>query len=383
MGDVGAIEEGEEVRRFRTYKVLLQPTARQARALECLLGAQSEIYNAALEERRAAWRRGVSVRLYDQFAQLSDIRQSRPEVMAFGTVVARGTLFRRVRAGEKPGYPRFRSRRRFDTASYEDPGSGWAYKEGGRRLYVQGVGHLKVKAHRRITGVPKTCHLRREGRRYFVLIQCAQVPAEPVSPTGRDVGLDLGVSTLVTCSDGTAYPNARHTGSASEELGAAQAVLASKRPGSRRRRGAVAALARVHRRIANRRRDDLHKVSRSIVNRYDTIVTEDLRITNMTRTAKGTLETPGTRVAQKAGLNKEICSAGWGTLIAMIAYKAEGAGRRLIVVDPRHTSQRCSHCGHTEAANRTTQAAVVCRRCGFRAHADHNAAINILRAGLA
>jgi putative transposase len=141
-------------------------------------------------------------------------------------------------------------------------------------------------------------------------------------------------------------------------------------------------VANQHRRVANRRRDGLHQLSRRLVNSYDLLVFEDLKIANMVRSAKGSVEEPGSRVAQKAGLNREILAASWGGLISMVAYKAEDAGRELIVVNPRDTSRRCSTCGHTEAANRPSQAVFRCRGCGFKDHADVNAARNILWLGL-
>ena len=116
---------------------------------------------------------------------------------------------------------------------------------------------------------------------------------------------------------------------------------------------------------------------------YDLIAVEALNVTNMTRSARGTLEAPGTNVAAKTGLNRSILDAGWGTLVSMLAYKAEDAGRQLVRVDPRHTSVTCSLCSHRDPANRVNQAEFRCRSCGHHTHADINAARNILRAGLA
>jgi len=140
-------------------------------------------------------------------------------------------------------------------------------------------------------------------------------------------------------------------------------------------------VARQHRKIANRRRDGLHQLSRRLVNAFDLLVFEDLAVANMVRSARGTVEAPGSMVAQKSGLNREILAASWGGLIGMVAYKAEEAGRELILVNPRHTSQRCSSCGHTEAANRPSQAIFACRACGLELHADCNAARNVLWLG--
>jgi putative transposase len=158
--------------------------------------------------------------------------------------------------------------------------------------------------------------------------------------------------------------------------------------GSVHRAKAAARLGAIHRKVANQRQDFAHQLSRSLVNHYDLIVHEDLRIPNMVRRPKprkeqdtGTFLANG--AAAKADLNRSIHDAGWGQLLRFIAYKAEDAGRELIAVDPRYTSQRCSSCGHVEAANRCSQAEFRCCSCGHQAQADVNAAQNILRAGRA
>jgi putative transposase len=258
----------------------------------------------------------------------------------------------------------------------------WKLKEPDHRLYLQGIGHVRIKLHRSLRGVPKTLHVRRQGRRWTATIQCAGVPAQALAPTNRQAGFDLGVANLAASSDGEFFENPRHLDKGREALSTAQRCLARKQGGSNRRRQAVARVAAQHRRIANRRRDGLHQLSRSLVDCYDVMVFEDLKIANMVRSARGSVEEPGSRVAQKAGLNREILAASWGALISMVAYKAEDAGRELIVVNPRDTSRRCSSCGHTEAANRPSQAVFCCRACGFEDHADVNAARNILWLGL-
>src|SRR5207245_690040 len=148
---------------------------------------------------------GSRVHTFDQFAQLKDLHEARPDFMQYGVTVARGTLtrldrafsafYRRLAAGDKPGFPRFKARWRFDCASYEGT-SGWKLKEGDRRLYLQGIGHVKLKLHRPLRGIPKTLHVRRQGSRWTATIQCADVPAQPLPPTGRQAGFDLGVVNL-------------------------------------------------------------------------------------------------------------------------------------------------------------------------------------------
>ncbi|XVQ88397.1 RNA-guided endonuclease InsQ/TnpB family protein [Microbispora siamensis] len=162
-----------------------------------------------------------------------------------------------------------------------------------------------------------------------------------------------------------------------------QQALARKKRGSKRRRKAVARVAALHAKVRRQRLDAAHKAALTLVRAYDVIVHEDLRIANMTRSASGTIEQPGRNVAAKSGLNRSILDAGWGVFLRVLAHKAESAGRELIAVDPRNISRTCSRCGHCAKDNRLTQARFRCQACGHEAHADVNAATNILRAGLA
>jgi len=200
------------VSRCRTYRFLLEPTGRQRSALGNLLGTQCELYNAALEERRGAWRwEQHSINFFDQSRELTELRAVRPEVLAYGVTVCRGTLkrldrafsafYRRCRQGQKPGYPRFKSVRRFDSVQWEDT-KGWSLNSESRRLYLQGIGHVKTRLHRPLRGTPKAITVRREGRRWWVSIRCVDVPATPLPETGREVGIDLGVRWAVATSDG-------------------------------------------------------------------------------------------------------------------------------------------------------------------------------------
>jgi putative transposase len=197
------------------------------------------------------------------------------------------------------------------------------------------------------------------------------------------VGIDMGVASLATTSDGARVANLRHLAASADRLAEAQRVLARKKRGSKRRRKAVARVAAIYAKVRRQRLDGAHKAALALVRDYDVIAHEDLRIANMTRSASGTLEQPGVNVAQKSGLNRSILDAGWGVFLTILSHKAESAGRELIAVNPRNTSRTCSRCGHCAAENRVTQAEFRCTACGHAAHADVNAAINILRAGLA
>jgi putative transposase len=235
--------------------------------------------------------------------------------------------------------------------------------------------------------VPKTITVRREGRRWFVTVFCVGMPAQPLPETGRVAGIDLGIASLAVASDGTAVPNHRPGRRAAGRLRTARRDYATKRRGSLRRRRAARRIGALHRKAARQRLDHLHKASRALVGRFDLIVHEDLRIADMTRRPKPRPDGEGgyapNRGAQKSGLNRSILDAGWGTLLRLIAYKAEDAGRQVIAVDPRYTSQTCSACGHVDGANRVSQAVFRCLGCRFTCDADLNAAINILGAGLA
>ena len=206
---------------------------------------------------------------------------------------------------------------------------------------------------------------------------------EPLQPTGRVVGVDVGVAVLAATSDGVLVANLRPRKTRAARLAAWQRDRAARCPGSVRHRRAGQAIARLRRQEAHVRKNNAHQLSRRLVNAYDLICLEDLKIKSMMRSAKGSIDSPGTNVAAKAGLNDAIADSGWAMLARFITYKAEDAGRCLILVDPRHTSTTCNACGLRDPTSRTSQALFRCQRCGTESNAGINAARNILRAGLA
>ena len=387
----------KETSRCRTYRYRLHPTVRQSRALSAQLNHQRELYNAALEERIGVWKWGKrSVSLFDQYKTLTSLIEVRPEVVASGITLCRGTLkrldesftafYRRAKIGGAPGFPRFKAARSFDSLQWEDKG-GWKIKNESSRLYLLGVGDVKANYYRPIVGTPKAITVKREGTKWWLSVRCVDVPALPLVPTGRQVGIDLGITNIVATSDGRQIPGEHFGSKTRHKLAVAQRRLATKQRGSARRRRQVEVVAQLHRKVANQRKNTAHQLSREIVNAYDFIVLEKLTITNMVRApkAKPDPNDPGAYLpngaAAKAALNRSIHDAGWGTLTSLLSYKAESAGRVVVTVDPRYTSQRCAECGHTEAANRVSQAVFRCCSCGHGDHADVNAARNILRAG--
>ncbi|MCO5968575.1 transposase [Actinoallomurus sp. WRP6H-15] len=384
----------------RSFKFLLRPTARQAGSLAACLEDHRQLYNAALEHRRTAYRKAaITIRYGDQSADLKHIRADDPEGQgrwSFSSQQATlrrldkafAAFFARVKAGCTPGFPRFKGPGWFHTVEWPKDGDGCRWNSQPEHhsatfVRLQGIGHVRVHQHRPVRGQVKTISVRREGFRWYVVLSCDDVPAQPLPTRGAVVGLDMGVASLVTTSDGEQLSNPRHLKTSATKIAAAQQALARKKRGSKRRRKAVARVAALHAKVRRQRVDGAHKAALTLVRAYDVIVHEDLRIANMTRSASGTLEAPGRNVAQKSGLNKSILDAGWGVFLTVLAHKAESAGRELIAVNPAKTSRTCSRCGHCAAGNRVTQTAFRCMSCGYTAHADVNAAINILRAGLA
>jgi putative transposase len=384
----------------RAYKFRLRPTARQHVALGHCLASHRELHNAALQERRDAWRLSRTRISYGgQSAQLKQIREIRPDVAAWSFSSQQATLrrlnrafagfFRRVKAGQAPGYPRFKSAHRWDSVEWPKDGDGCRWQPDARRVYLQGIGHVKVTVHRQVQGRVKTIQVHREGHRWMLILSCDEVPTRPLQPSQAAVGLDVGIASFATTSDGQCVPNPGYGRVASARLATAHQVLARKRQGSNNRRRARATLAARHRRIANQRRNFHHHTARALVGRYDLLVVEDLKIRNMVRRPppRPDPDQPGrflpNQAAAKTGLHRSIHDAGWAQFVSILRAKAEEAGRVVIDVDPRHTSDRCEACGHTAKENRASQAVFACRGCGHTLNADEHAARNILRAGLA
>jgi putative transposase len=382
----------------------LRPTARQHVALTACVDAHRELYNAALQERRDGCSHASKTRISygDQSAQLTEMRAVRPDQAVWSFSSQQTTLrrlnkafagfFRRVKtakAGVKPGYPRFKGKARFDSVEWPKDGDGARWLPEQRRVYLQGIGQVKVGLHRQVAGRVKTIQIKRQGRRWMLVLSCDDVPTKPLPVTGRQAGIDVGIVNFATTSDGERIDNPRWARASAARLAAAQQRLQRARRGGKNRAAKRETVAARYRKITNQRKDFHHKQARELAGRYDLIVVEDLTIANMLRRAKPVADpaNPGNYLPNgaraKSGLNRSISDAGWGQFVSILRAKAEEAGRAWIEVDPRHTSDRCEACGHVARANRVTQAEFSCQRCGHTASADEHAARNILRAGLA
>jgi putative transposase len=395
---------------IRAYRFLLRPTLRQAQALGEMLRDHCSLYNAALQERREAYRHvsKTTVRYGDQSAQLKEIRDFDPERQgrwSFSSQQATlrrldkafQAFFRRVKGGQKPGFPRFRGVNWFDTVEFPKNGDGcrWDSTPHDRvtRVRLQGVGHLRVHQHRCVKGRVKTVSVKREGRQWYVVLACDNVPAEPLLATGAVTGIDMGVTHFLTTSEGAHVENPRHGKRNADALTQAQRALKAFPRRKRENRTAkhrqtVDKVAKLLRKVRRQRLDHAHKTALALVRDYDQIAHERLNIANMVRAPrpKPDPEQPGAFLpngaACKAGLNRSILDAGWGVFLGILAQKAESAARVLIPVDPRNTSRTCPKCGHVDGENRDGEK-FQCTACDHRDHADRVGAWNVaLRAGL-
>lgn len=361
---------------IRAYKFLMRPTVRQDQALSEMLADHCSLYNGALQERRDAYRHvsKTSVAYGMQSAQLKDIRAFDPERQgrwSFSSQQATlrrldkafAAFFRRTKAGETPGYPRFRGVNWFDTVDFPKNGDGCRWDSTPHdpvtRVRFQGVGHVKVNQHRPVTGKVKTVSIKREGRRWYVILTAEQTAPEPLPKTGSVAGIDLGIANFLADSGGGFVPNPRHGRKAAAKLEAAQQALArfprvrrGKRTANHQR--AVNKVAGLHRKVRRQRLDHAHKTALGLVRAHDLIAHEDLRIRNMVKAPapKPDPDKPGSFLpngaAAKAGLNHSINDAGWGVFLTILHAKAESAGREVIAVDPRNTSRTCPHAGTSQ-----------------------------------
>jgi putative transposase len=302
--------------------------------LDDQLAEACRLYNAALAERRYAWKmRRTFITYYQQQNQLRDIRAAGDLALAncasCQDVLRRvdrtfQSFFRRVKTGQKAGYPRYKSVARFHSFTFPKYGNGCKLREN-KRLYIMGVGELKVKLHRPVAGQIKTVTLTKSCGKWYACFNVIVPDPSPLPATGNATGIDVGISSFAVLSDGTAIKNPRYYQTAQAKLRRAQRRVCRRQKTSNRRRKAVKQVSIQQRHIKNQRRDFHHKISRTLINQYDLIVCEKLNITGLVR----------------GRLAKSLTDLGWGSFFMMLSYKAAEAGREIVRVNPMGTSQRC------------------------------------------
>ena len=317
----------------KAYKFRLYPTRLQVKPLNCELAAARRLYNAALEQRRVAWRRcGCSLGYLDQANDLKDLRASGAQTPANYSCCqdvlrrldkAFQALFRRLKAGDKPGFPRFKSRDRYDSPTFPAYGDGCRVREGDK-LYLQGVGEIRVKWHQQVKGKIKSVTVRRRGGRWYACFSVEYDP-QPLSVVDTEVGIDVGLEHFAVLSNGELVANPRWYKRAQRRLRRAQRKVARRVKGSNGRRNAVRELQRIHEHVTNQRADFVHKLSRRIVDGYQQIAVEKLNVVGMS----------------KGMLAKQVHDAGRRSFLHKLTVKAAEAGQCVVEVNPVGTSQHC------------------------------------------
>jgi putative transposase len=358
----------------KTFKYKLKPSIDQERLLDRALMLCRQVYNAAITERREAWQKcGVSVTYYQQKAELPDIKTDLPEYSEVHSQVLQNVIqrvdwafqafFRRVKAGETPGYPRIHGRNRYNSLTYPQFGRGVSLENG--LLNLSKIGPIAVRWSRSMEGTPKTVTVSREADGWYECFSCAEAPTHHLPPAGQDTGIDLGLEAFATLSNGTRIFHPGWYRKAERALKTAQRRVSRRKKGSRRRRKAVTLLAKAHQKVKRQRADFHHKVALRLVQTHNTVYYEDLQTANMLKNHY---------------LAKSISDASWAAFVDILSFKAVCAGRRVIAVPAAYTSQRCSGCGSLVQKGLSVRWHS-CPDCGTSLHRDHNAAKNIERLG--
>ena len=372
----------------KTFKYRLQPSKSQRTKLIQALELCRWVYNETLAIRKSAWEQEhKSLSLYDTNKLLTIWKQEHPELRSVFSQVLQNVqervdlafkaFFRRVKAGEKAGYPRFRGYGWYDSFTFKQFGfalldTGTTHQRKCNGLLLSKIGAIKIILHRPIEGKIKTLTIQRDTVGNWYACFACDVEPEPLPFNELAIGIDMGLECFAKFSYGGGIDNPRFFRRDEQTLAKVQRKLskADARPstgrGTPERAKRRKAVQHIHQRIANRRKDFAHQKSRELVNAFGFMAFEDLRIKNM---------------LQNHRLAKSISDAAWNQLIAYTTYKAENAGRVVVLVEPRNTSKQCSCCG--EMVEKSLDVRVhACPVCGLVMDRDQNAAINILRLGL-
>lgn len=355
----------------RTYKFRLYPNPKERENIHFTLERCRLLYNRLLAERIAAYEQtGQRLTYYEQKATLPERKKVIVGLKSVHSQVlqhvverldkAYQAFFRRIKNGEKAGFPRFKPENRYNSFTY--PQSGFSIK--GKQLVLSKIGDVRIRLHRQLQGRVKTCTILVKNGKYYACFSC-EVESNPLPISEKQIGIDLGVSRLAVTSEGKNIESPKFLRKSEEKLKQKQRAVSKKKRGSNRRRKAVRELARLHEKVANQRKDVAHKESRKLVHEYGLIAFEDLNIQKMIKNHH---------------LAKSIADSGWNGLVQFVTYKAESAGRQVVQVNPYHTSQQCSNCG--EMVPKSLAVRVHQCSCGYVADRDQNAAINILKRAL-
>jgi putative transposase len=372
---------------LRVVKVRLYPNKIQKRLIYKTFGSCRFVYNILLDAKIKAYECRDSLSAYELKKRLVPMKKAQDggflkEVDSTALQnsilkidVAYKNFFRRVRQGEKAGFPRFKSKHN-SHQSYQT--STASIKE--NKLYLPKIGEVKAIFHRgEIKGKIKTVTVSCEANQYFASINYEDGLQETTGlNNGKSIGIDVGVKVFAYTSENEAITHINLKKEISNVI-KAQKVLSRRKKGSKNRQKAKSKLARKHLKLKNKRNDFLHKITKKL-SENQTIAVENLMIKNMSKKAKGSIDNPNMRASAKTGLNRSILQQSWGKFFELLEYKLKRNGGKLIKVNPKYTSQKCSCCGYISKENRESQAKFICKECGYSVNADYNASLNVLHA---
>lgn len=375
---------------LRVQKVRLYPNKAQQILIHKTFGSCRFVYNKMLDSKIKAHNDGVKISIYELkktlvllkkeelTSFLSEVDSTALQNSVLNLDIAYKNFFRRAKLGEKSGFPKFKSKH----DSYQSYQTSTA-KIKNAKLFLPKIGEIKTRFHRgEIKGKIKTVTVSCEANQYFASINYEdEIKQDTFKNNGKTVGIDVGIKIFAHTSENEKInPSQEHELKKDiEKMIKAQKVLSRRKKGSKNRAKAKEKLAKKHLKIRNKRDDFLHKISKKL-SENQTIIVEDLKIKNMSKQAKGTVENPNNRAKAKRGLNRSILQQSWGRFFQFLEYKLARNGGELIKVNPKNTSLTCSGCGHISKENRKTQANFTCKACNLSLNADYNASLNILNA---
>jgi len=370
---------------LKAQKVRLYPNKEQQQIISSQIGGARYVYNRALALRKFAYEK-FNIKV-GKFALINHItklkkREKTSWLKEIDSQAIQQSIANMDRAYQHffkgGGYPKFKSRHH-SRQSYQYP---QRVKIEGNKVFLPKVGWVKCKGLRKeFVGKIKTVTVSYEAYQYHASILVDMEEQETIiNHNSKSVGIDVGVSLVVADSNGNKVKPLDLMRELKKLRIKAQ-QLSRKKKGSNNRAKAKAKIAKQNLRIANMRKDFLHKLSKQY-SKNQTVVVEDLKIKNMTSKTKGTVEKPSKNASAKRGLNRVITQQSWGLFFELLEYKLIEKGGQLIKVDPRYTSQTCNECGHISKENRKSQKKFVCTACGHIANADINASKNILARGI-
>ena len=376
------------MKRLQAFKYELRPDGQQQRQMRRFAGSCRFVFNKALALQKERYEQGEKKLGYAGLCkQLTEWRNSPETVWLADAPVhpLQQTLKDLERAythffAKRADFPRFKKKGQSDSFRYPDPKQ-IKLDQGNNRIFLPKLGWLRYRNSRDVLGAVKNVTVSASGGKWCVSIQTEREVAVPVHPSASVVGMDMGVANFAAMSSGEIIAPTDALKRHARRLAGLQRALSRKQKFSRNWNKAKARIQKRHTRIGNIRRDYLHKLSTRLSQNHAGIVIEDLQVRNMSRSASGTVMPPGRNTRAKAGLNRAILDQGWSEFRRQLEYKQTWCGGIVVAVDPRNTSRACPACGHVAKENRTTQSRFECVHCGHTAHADVNAAVNILAAG--